>query len=132
MGHRKKRAGSGMMGFLFALPAVIYMLIFVGYPTISNLILSLKDVNVFNFSKAAEQHFIGFANYVTLFTDPNSIMLRSIVNTLIFTVGSIFFQFLIGFALALLFSRKFPGASFFRGATMISWLLPVTVARLAL
>ncbi len=130
MGHKKKLPGEGRLGFLFALPAVIYMLIFVGYPTISNLILSLKDVNVYNFARAEEQHFIGLANYVTLFTDPNSIMLRSITNTLIFTVASIFFQFIIGFALALLFSKKFPGSSFFRGATMISWLLPVTVAGL--
>ena len=57
-------------------------------------------------------------------------MTKSIVNTLIFTVGSIFFQFFIGFGLALLFSRKFRGCSFFRGVTMISWLLPVTVAGL--
>ena len=57
-------------------------------------------------------------------------MALSVKNTLIFTVGSIFFQFFIGFALALLFSRKFRGCSFFRGVSMISWLLPVTVAGL--
>ncbi len=36
----------------------------------------------------------------------------------------------IGFGLALLFSKKFRGCSFFRGVTMISWLLPVMVAGL--
>jgi len=69
-------------------------------------------------------------NYIELFTDANSILPTSIKNTLIFTVASIFFQFIIGFGLALLFNRKFPGCSFFRGVTMISWLLPVTVAGL--
>ena len=102
------------LGFMFALPAVIYMLIFIGYPMIQNLILSLKDVNVYNFAQSDNQQFVGLKNFVELFTDKNSIMALSVKNTLIFTVGSIFFQFFIGFALALLFSRNFRGCSFFR------------------
>ena len=74
--------------------------------------------------------FVGLQNYIDLFTSNNSILVTAIVNTLVFTVCSIFFQFIIGFALALLFNKKFPGCSFFRGVTMISWLLPVTVAGL--
>ncbi len=118
------------MGLLFSLPAVIYMLVFVGYPTISNFILSFKNVDVFNFARSADQQFVGIANYRELFSDPNSVMLKSVGNTLLFTVCSIFFQFIIGFILALLFSKRFPASSFFRGASMISWLLPVTVAGL--
>ncbi len=128
--HKKKLTSQGKMGFLFSVPALIYMMIFVGYPTLSNFILSIKNVNVFNFSRPEAQDIIGIQNYVELFTDANSVMVRAILNTLTFTVASIFFQFLIGFALALLFSKKFHGSSFFRGATMISWLLPVTVAGL--
>lgn len=125
-----KMKSGAYLGFMFALPAVIYMLIFIGYPMIQNLILSLKDVDVYNFAQAENQHFVGLQNFVELFTDKNSIMALSVKNTLIFTVGSIFFQFFIGFALALLFSKRFRGCSFFRGVAMISWLLPVTVAGL--
>ena len=125
-----KMKSGAYLGFMFALPAVIYMLIFIGYPMIQNLILSLKDVNVYNFAVADQQSFVGFKNFIELFTDGNSIMALSIRNTLIFTFGSIFFQFFIGFALALLFSKKFRGCTFFRGVSMISWLLPVTVAGL--
>ena len=53
-------------GLLFALPACVYMLIFVGYPIISNLLLSLQDVTVANLSRG-EKHFIGIANYIKLF-----------------------------------------------------------------
>lgn len=128
---KKGKMKSGTyLGFMFTLPAVIYMLVFIGYPIIENLILSLKNVDVYTFAQPDNQQFVGFANYLELFTDTNSIMSKSIVNTLIFTVGSIFFQFFIGFGLALLFSKKFRGCSFFRGVTMISWLLPVTVAGL--
>lgn len=125
-----KRKSGTFLGFAFALPAMIYMLIFIGYPMISNIILSLKNVDVYTFAQPDAQVFVGFQNFIELFTDSNSIMMKSIVNTLIFTVGSIFFQFIIGFGLALLFSKKFRGCSFFRGVTMISWLLPVTVAGL--
>ncbi len=128
---KKGKLKSGTyLGFMFALPAVIYMLIFIGYPMIENLMLSLKNVDVYTFAQPDQQQFVGIANYLELFTDTGSIMTKSISNTLIFTVGSIFFQFFIGFGLALLFSRKFKGCSFFRGVTMISWLLPVTVAGL--
>lgn len=130
MKKMKKRKSAAALGICFALPAVIYMLIFIGYPMIQNILLGFKNVDVYTFSKPDQQEFIGLKNYIELFSGQNSILLKSVINTLIFTVGSIFFQFIIGFALALLFNKKFRGASFFRGAAMISWLLPVTVAGL--
>ena len=130
MKKTSKRKSGTFLGIAFALPAVIYMLIFIGYPMIQNILLAFKNVDVYTFSKPDQQQFVGLQNYIELFTGQNSILSKSIVNTLIFTIGSIFFQFIIGFALALLFNKKFRGASFFRGAAMISWLLPVTVAGL--
>ena len=130
MKKQRKLNGGAKMGFLFALPAAIYMMVFIGYPMIQNLILSFKNVDVYSFAQPDNQVFVGLQNYIELFTSGNSILTKSIANTLIFTVGSIFFQFIIGFALALLFNKKFAGCSFFRGMTMISWLLPVTVAGL--
>lgn len=130
MKNTSKRKSDTFLGLAFTLPAVLYMLFFIGYPIINNIILGFKNVDVFSFSKPDLQEFVGFQNYIELFAGKNSILSTAVRNTLIFTVGSIFFQFIIGFALALLFSKKFKGTSFFRGATMISWLLPVTVAGL--
>src|SRR5262249_17609388 len=48
-------------------------------------------------------------------------------HTLEFTVGSLFFQFVIGFALALLFTLRFPGRTFGRSLIIIPWLLPLIV-----
>jgi multiple sugar transport system permease protein len=126
---RKNKSGA-ILGWAFSLPALIYMLVFIGYPIVQNLILSFKNVDVYTFANKEAQKFVGLDNYIELFTNPNSVLVNSIGKTLIFTVGSIFFQFIIGFGLALLFNKKFPGCSFFRGVTMISWLLPVTVAGL--
>lgn len=130
MKKTKRLSSSAKLGFLFALPAVIYMLVFIGYPMVQNFILSFKNVDVYTFADASKQSWVGLQNYTELFASKNSILPKAILNTLVFTVGSIFFQFIIGFALALLFNQKFPGCSFFRGVTMISWLLPVTVAGL--
>lgn len=130
MNKRHKLRSGTYLGFAFTLPALAYMLYFIGVPIIKNILLSFKNVNVNTFANPNMQQFIGFQNYAELFTGSDSILPKSIANTLIFTVASIFFQFIIGFALALLFNKKFPGCNFFRGATMISWLLPVTVAGL--
>ncbi len=115
--------------FLFVAPALVYMLVFVGWPLLQNIVLSLKNVDVYTFADKANQKFIGLQNFKELFTG-SSIMAKSIKNTLLFTIGSIFFQFIIGFALALLYNHDFPGCNFFRGVSMISWILPVTVVGL--
>ena len=106
------------------------MIVFIGIPTFQNFILSFKNIDVYTFADKTQQSFIGLKNYIELFSGKNSILERSMFNTLTFTVFSILFQFVIGFALALLFNRQFTGSSFFRGATMISWVLPVTVVGL--
>lgn len=72
---KKGKLKSGTyLGFMFALPAVIYMLIFIGYPMIENLMLSLKNVDVYTFAQPDQQQFVGIANYLELFTDTGSIM----------------------------------------------------------
>lgn len=125
-----RRIPAKYVGLVFALPALVYMLIFIGWPTLQNFALSFKDVDVYTFADKTQQAFVGLKNYKDLFSSEDSILKRSIGNTLVFTVGSIAVQFVIGFALALLFNKKFPAAKFFRGAAMISWLLPVTVVGL--
>ena len=114
-------------GLLFAFPACIYMLVFVGYPIISNLLLSLQDVTVMNLSRG-EKHFVGISNYLKLFHD--GVFLKSLGNTLIFTVSCLVFQFLIGFALALFLNKNFSFAKTVRGILMIPWMIPMTVTAL--
>ena len=111
------------VGLLFALPAVVYMLIFVGYPIVHNIILGFQDVDVMNFLRG-QKHFVGFENYVELFHD--AVFFKSVGNTFVFTVCCLFFQFLIGFALAMFFNRKFSFARPVRGILMMPWMIPMT------
>ena len=114
-------------GLLFALPAVVYMLIFVGYPIVHNTILGFQDVDVMNFLRG-QKHFVGFENYVELFHD--EVFFKSVGNTFVFTVCCLFFQFLIGFALAMFFNRKFSFARPVRGILMMPWMIPMTITAL--
>jgi multiple sugar transport system permease protein len=75
-----------------------------------------------------QKHFIGLANYTTLLHD--EVFLKSIVNTFVFTISCLVFQFLIGFALALFFNLKFSIAKPVRGILMMPWMIPMTITAL--
>lgn len=114
-------------GILYILPAMLYMLFFVGYPIISNIILSLQDVTVMTINKAVKP-FIGLDNYKLLLQD--TVLRTSVYNTFLFTILSLIFQFLFGFALALFFEKKFSLSKPVRGLLMIPWMIPITVTAL--
>ncbi|HHV74402.1 MAG TPA: sugar ABC transporter permease [Thermoanaerobacterium sp.] len=114
-------------GYMFVLPALLFMMIFIGYPIIYNFVLSFQDVNVMTLSQSIKT-FVGLKNYIDLFKDPT--MWLSIWNTFIFTLGSISIQFIMGLCLALFFNLKFKIAEFIRGLMVISYMIPVTVTAL--
>jgi multiple sugar transport system permease protein len=111
-------------GYLFVLPALLYMIFFVGYPIIDNIRLSLFDVNVMNLTKG-HQSFVGLENYFELFKEGT--LQKVLMNTLIFTISCLILQFIIGLAFAMLFNLQFRSAQRLRGLVMISWLLPATI-----
>ena len=115
------------VGLFFILPAFLYMMVFVGYPIISNVILSFQNVSVRNLVNG-QKKFIGFANYTEIFQD--AVFRKAMGNTLLFTVACLLFQFVIGFILALLFNKNFTFAKTIRGLTMIPWMMPMTVTAL--
>lgn len=114
--------------YLFVLPAFLFMLAFIGYPIIYNILLSFQNVNVMTIQGAKE--WVGFRNYLQFFSDPDKILNIATVNTLLYTVISLVFQFSIGFLLALFFAMKFKYASFLRGLVTIAWLIPLTITAL--
>ncbi|MBE5968107.1 MAG: sugar ABC transporter permease [Lachnospiraceae bacterium] len=116
------------VGIWFVLPAFIYMILFVGYPIIYNFILSFQDVTVKTLRSDVKK-FVGFRNYIELFQQ-NKVLATSIWNTLVFTVMCLVFQFVIGFALALFFNKKFKFSKPVRGLLMIPWMIPITITGL--
>jgi multiple sugar transport system permease protein len=122
----KKFFRHGNIGLVFVAPAVIYMLAFIGYPIISNFILSFQKVTVMTIKTV--KPFVGLTNYINAINDP--IVGTSVVNTLVFTVSCIVFQFLIGLGLALFFNQRFRFAKPVRGLMLIPWMIPITITGL--
>lgn len=116
------------VGYFFVFPAFAYMLFFVGYPIVSNFILSFQDVTLQTL-KAETKTFVGLQNYIELFTKDN-ILTTSLWNTLVFTISCLAFQFIIGFVLALLLNKKFSIAKPIRGLLMMPWMIPITITGL--
>ncbi|AGN37919.1 sugar ABC transporter permease [Bacillus paralicheniformis] len=114
-------------GCFYLFPAVLFMLTLIGYPLIYNIILSFQNVSLANIA-SKDISFIGIDNYQRLAQD--KVFWASLKNTLLYTAGSVVFQFAIGFLLALFFSMKFRLAPFLRGLMMVSWLIPLTVTAL--
>lgn len=115
------------VGLLFVLPAFIYMLFFVGYPIFSNLILSFQDVTMRTLI-SPDKPFAGIGNYAAIFQD--KVFIKSLFNTLFFTVSCLIVQFILGFLLALFFNQNFKLAKPVRGLLMMPWMIPITVTAL--
>jgi multiple sugar transport system permease protein len=113
-----------LAGWLFLAPAIAYLLFSFALPIVYNVMLSFERT-----SPATVAHFrapfAGLANYRFIIHDPAS--RDAIVHTFLFTAGSLFFQFVIGFSLALLFSLRFPGRTVARSLIIVPWLLPLIV-----
>jgi len=111
--------------YFFLIPALVYQLIFGIYPLIYNFILSLKDVNLITYMGGTSQ-WIGLFNYVQTLKD--TVFQRAFFNTLVFTVLSLSFQFIIGFLLALLFNHSFPLKGLLQSLIMVPWVVPIIVS----
>ena len=119
----RKRIAHKLSNYAFVLPAAIFLLAFVAYPMLYNLVISFRNIDVYTFR--TRWGFAGFANYVQVTKSP--VFRISLYNTFYFTAVCCFFQFSIGFALALFFSKRFWGNQFPRGFLLICWLLPPLV-----
>jgi len=93
-------------------------------PIVYNLILSFEQTSPATISSLFAP-FAGLSNYKA--TLVQQVTQSAIARTFIFTAGSLFFQFIIGFSLALLFNLKFPLRRLARSLIIIPWLLPLLI-----
>ena len=114
-----------IIGLLFLLPAVIYVAVFYVYPILLNVMMSLERYTARSFV-TGEAPFIGFGNFNRLFSNPDFTV--ALQNTLLFTLGSLTFQFVLGLALAVFFNQKFPLSGLLRSLFLLPWLAPILVS----
>jgi multiple sugar transport system permease protein len=73
-----------------------------------------------------ESNIIGLANYSHYFQEKR--MWKSLANTGVFTVISVFFELVLGLMIALLINRAFFGRGIIRASVLIPWAIPTAVS----
>ncbi|MBD0734880.1 carbohydrate ABC transporter permease [Streptomyces sp. CBMA29] len=130
----RRRHGHGRVGgsrttqlaaWGFLAPVGIYLGAFYAYPLYRNVDLSVRHYTVRSFVQGGAP-FSGWHNFDQVLHDPTfSTALR---NTIVFTLVSILFQYVLGLALAVFFHRGFRLAPTLRALFLIPWLLPLIVS----
>lgn len=109
----------------FLVPAIVYLVCFFGYPVVKNVLMGFQEYTTRTFY-TGEAPWVGLSNYVTAFADP--VFDRALVNTGLFTIGSIVGQFTLGLLIALFFHQRFPLSGVLRSLLLLPWLIPMIAA----
>jgi ABC-type sugar transport system permease subunit len=109
------------LAYLFVLPAVVLVLIFIGYPVVDSVIVSLT-----RWDGIGKSQFIGLDNYRELLSGASS-LLNSLWITIVFTAVATVGSATLGFFLAVAIAERVRGWQFFRIVFFVPILLPLTV-----
>ncbi|WP_231687087.1 carbohydrate ABC transporter permease [Arthrobacter alpinus] len=116
--RRKRRYNSRTAWTMaaFMAPAAIFVAIFTYYPMISGSQMAFRN---WNLNDLSDTSWVGWGNFITLFENPE---FGTIVrNTVVWVVGSLVPQVVIGFALALFLKRKFRFRSGYQALIFFPW-----------
>lgn len=105
--------------FCMVFPAIVIPLIFTYYPMIQGSTMAFQSYNLMNIKNIK---WIGLDNFRKLFTQSSSNNFYLILwNTVKWVSVSLFFQFTIGFAIALFLKKKFRGSGLYQGFIFFPW-----------
>jgi multiple sugar transport system permease protein len=106
----------------YLLPLAITFSFVIIFPIFLNIYYSFHEK--YAFSPIIK--FIGLSNYFKLFSNP--IFWNDVLNTLIYTFGSLLLQLIIGFCVALLLNEEFKGRSIARTLVILPYFISPVVA----
>jgi multiple sugar transport system permease protein len=126
--RRAPRTGGGelsdrALGLIMLAPMAIVLVLLIGYPLVSSLILSLYRVNLANPEQGTP--FVGLGNYLYAFKQPD--FWYAVERTFYFTLVSVALELVLGLIFAVLLNERFRGQLPARLAMIAPWAL-LTVA----
>lgn len=111
------------VAYLFVAPAFILLFVFIGYPLIESLVLSL-----YKWDGIMPRQFIGLGNFRELITD--SVLWKALTNNLRFMLFTTIGTVVIGFLLATAIERRVGGWAFFKVVYFLPVMMSMTVVGL--
>lgn len=110
--------------YLYLLPAISILCVFLLFPFIWNIYISIHGVSITTILK--EWEFVWFDNFIQVLNDPN--FHTSIKVSIIFVGGSVAFQFLIGLLISSLLNQNIKGKQILIALIMIPWITSGLIA----
>ncbi|MFT3888120.1 MAG: sugar ABC transporter permease [Arachnia sp.] len=111
---------SHLPGYAFTLPVVVLVVGLIVYPMFYG-----GYISFFNTNLVTKWDFVGLKNYAQALTQ--SEFYGSVLLTFKFMILVVAGHFVLGFLLATLLNKKFPGRTFFRVIFLLPWLFPESV-----
>jgi len=108
--------------YLWVAPALLVMVLVIGYPFVYTIQLSFFETP----PSSASWYFNGLGNYVQILSDRGFWAIT--LNTFYWAVGSTVLAFVIGFGAALVVHRSFWGRGFVRGLLLIPYVISYVAA----
>lgn len=108
----------GLFILLCLAPVIIFVSIFTYYPLFRGTIMAFQNYTLFDLTNI---HFIGLENFKNVITSPDFSMV--LMNSFYWVAISLVFQFVLGFALALLMRRSFKGRGVYQGLVFFPWAM---------
>lgn len=93
-------------------------------PNGDSLLLIVEDLK----NSILSSNFIGVDGYKKVLTDKRIGI--ALVNTVVFTIASVFMELILGLGLAIIMNRAMRGKGFIRTTALIPWAIPTAVAAL--
>ena len=123
---RGGRGAEDRTKLIFIVPAIVWILAFTVFPLLYAIYTTL-----FSFRFGKINQFVGFGNFVRLWTDQN--LHGALWITLIFVTATVALEMAFGFGLALLFNREIRGKNVFRAImTLPLFATPVAMGFLGI
>jgi multiple sugar transport system permease protein len=120
--HPSERAARNLTPFWFLLPAVVVTAGVVLVPVAQTVWLSLQDYLLYDPDSA---RFVGLGNFLAIVHD--EVFWISLGHSLIWIVGVVGLQFLLGLATALLLNQSFWWRGLARALVVVPWALPSVI-----
>ena len=121
---KRRRLGDGAAAIIFLAPATLLAAVFMLYPIVNTVAMSLYRVDQFGRFKA----FRGFANYGDLAAD--SKFVDAVVRTFIWTAGVVVVTTVVSLYLAVMLNRRFRGRALARGLLLLPWATGLVIVGL--
>lgn len=118
--RRRRTLGSGVLGWLFSAPYLVFLAAIFAYPAGFSVYMSLHDYFFTAPGAVVDRPFVGFDNFATVLGD--SAVRRSFLNIAVFLVINVPLTVVLALGLAIALNAALPWRAFFRGAFYVPYV----------